>query len=156
MTLSRLEEFLKGHGLIGLDTSVFIYQVEENPKYIELVNPVFVWLEGSRAHAVTSTITMLELLVHPYRLSDIDRVNRFYALLSTYPHLEWVPPTLEIADVAARLRAEHNLRTPDAIQAATALTCHATGFISNDIAFQRVADLEVLILDELLITEMKE
>jgi predicted nucleic acid-binding protein len=148
--------FLERHSKIGLDTSVFIFQVEENPKYLELVNPIFVWLEGPKARAVTSTITMLELLVQPYRLSDIDRVNRFYALLSTYPHLEWIVPTLEIADLAARLRAEYNLRTPDALQVATALACQATGFISNDTAFQRVSDLEVVILGELLMAEVKK
>ena len=93
---------------------------------------------------------MLELLVQPYRFSDIDRVNKFYALLSTYPHLEWVSPTLEIADLGARFRAEHGLRTPDAIQAATAVTRHATGFVSNDSVFRRVGDLEALVLDDLL------
>lgn len=148
-----LEVFLERHSKIGLDTSIFIFQLEENPRYQELVNKIFVWLEGPRAHSVTSTITMLELLVKPYRLSDIDSVNKFYALLSTYPHLEWIAPTLEIADLAAKLRAEYNLRTPDALQVATALSFDATGFISNDTAFQRVTDLEILILDEALIAK---
>ena len=93
---------------------------------------------------------MHELLVQPYRFSDIDRVNKFYALLSTFPHLEWVAPTLNIADMGARLRAEHHLRTPDALQAATALSRHATGFVSNDTGFRRVAGLEVIVLDDLL------
>ncbi len=144
-----MQKFLDRHHKIGLDTSVFIFHVEENPKYLDLVTPIFVWLEGSRTHAVTSTITMLELLVQPYRLSDIDRVNKFYALLSTYPHLEWIAPTLEIADRAAMLRAEFHLRTPDALQAATALASQATGFISNDDAFLKVPGIEVAILDEL-------
>jgi len=115
-----------------------------------LVNPVFAWLEGSRAQAVTSTITMLELLVQPYRLSDIDRVNKFYALLSTFPHLEWIAPTLRIADLGAQLRAEHNLRAPDSLQAATAMVCNATGLISNDAKFRKLAGLEVIVLDDLL------
>ena len=51
------------------------------------------------------------------------------------------------------MRAEHTLRTPDALQAATALACHATGFISNDGAFRRVDDLEVIVLDDMLETE---
>lgn len=80
----------------------------------------------------------------------MDAVNRFYGLLSTYPHLDWIEPTLEIADRAARLRADLHLRTPDALQAATALVCQATGLISNDPAFERLSGLEVLILDELL------
>lgn len=135
---------------MGLDSSVFIFHIEGNPKYGELADAVFTWLEGPRAEAVTSTITMLELLVQPYRLSDIDRVNQFYALLSSYPHLMWVVPTLEIADLGARLRAEHNLRTPDALQAATALSSGATGFISNDPVFQRLGNLEIAILDDFL------
>jgi predicted nucleic acid-binding protein len=73
-----------------------------------------------------------------------------YALLSTYPHLEWIAATLDVADSAARLRAQYNLKTPDAIQAATALTSKATGLISNDPAFARVAELETIILDALL------
>jgi predicted nucleic acid-binding protein len=97
---------------------------------------------------------MLELLVQPYRLSEIDRVNKFYALLSTFPHLEWIAPTLRIADLGARLRAEHHLRTPDALQAATALVSNATGFISNDAAFRRVTGLEVIVLDDLLEAEV--
>jgi predicted nucleic acid-binding protein len=115
-----------------------------------LAGAVFTWLEGPRAEAVTSTITMLELLVQPYRLSDIDRVNQFYALLSSYPHLTWVAPALEIADLGARLRAEHNLRTPDALQAATAIACSTTAFISNDPVFKRLGTLEVAILDDFL------
>ncbi len=55
-----------------------------------------------------------------------------------------------IADQAAQLRAEHKLRTPDALQAATALACEATALISNDTVFQRVPILEVAVLDEML------
>jgi predicted nucleic acid-binding protein len=92
---------------------------------------------------------MLELLVQPYRAADIDRVNKFYALLSTFPHLEWIAPSLGIADIGAQLRAQHRLRTPDALQAATSISCNATGFVSNDPALRRVAGLEVLVLDDL-------
>lgn len=146
----RLAAFLGLHRRIGLDTSIFIFQVEANPKYRELVHPIFEWLQGPRGQAVTSTVTMLEILVRPYRLGDLDGVNSFYALLSTFPHLEWVQLSLEIADHAARLRAEHNWRTPDAIQVATTLSREATGFISNDSAFEKVSGLDVLLLDELL------
>ena len=100
--------------------------------------------------AVTSTLTMLELLVQPYRENDEESVDRFYALLSTYPRLEWIDTTLDIADHAARIRASFNLRTPDAVQAATAIAAHATGFISNDPVFRRVSEFETLILDDLL------
>jgi predicted nucleic acid-binding protein len=93
---------------------------------------------------------MTELLVQPYRESSEQRVDEFYALLSTYPHLDWRAPDLEIADIAARIRATHNLRTPDAIQAATAVQAQATGLITNDAVFRRVQLFEMLVLDDLI------
>jgi len=146
---SGVEEFLRRHRRIALDTSVFIFQIDGNPAYLDLVRPIFRWLEGPSGAAVTSTITMLEVLVHPYRSGEVDRVDECYALLSTYPHLDWVAPTLEIADRAARLRAEYRLATPDAIQAATALLCGAPALISNDDAFRRVRGLDLLILHDM-------
>ena len=149
MSQRAVEDFLHRHSKIGIDTNILVFEVEENPKYVRLVDPIFLWLLKSGSHAVTSTITMLEVLVRPYRRLDMERVADYYALLSTYPNLEWIAPTLEIAGRAARLRAEHNLGTPDAIQAATALTAEASGLISNDITFRRLHELDVLILDDL-------
>jgi predicted nucleic acid-binding protein len=61
-----------------------------------------------------------------------------------------MPPDLETADLAARMRATHRLRTPDALQAAAALRAEATGFITNDPVFARIGDFETAILDRLL------
>lgn len=147
MGLTRLRSFLQRHRRIALDTSVFIYELEANLRYVSLTDQVFTWLEQPGHSAVTSTITMTELLVHPYREADELRVNEFYALLTTYPNLDWVAPDLSIADRAARLRASYRLRTPDALQAATAAQSHATGFITNDPVFERVDLFETALLD---------
>jgi len=93
---------------------------------------------------------MTELLVQPYRNSAQQKVDDFYGLLSTYPNLEWIPPDLEIADIAARLRAEHRLRTLDAIQAATAVRAEASALVTNGAVFARVKAFETLVLDDLL------
>jgi len=93
---------------------------------------------------------MTELLVQPYRSSDQQLVDEFYGLLSTFPNLDWIAPSLEIADIAARLRALHGLRTPDALQSATAVNSHATGLVTNDAVFQRVQGFETLVLDQVL------
>jgi predicted nucleic acid-binding protein len=148
--LSRLRGFLRRHRRIALDTSVFIYQLEANVPYLPLTDLIFSWLERPDAKAVTSTITMTELLVAPYRSSDEQRVDEIYALLSTFPNLDWIAPDLEIADLAARLRAVHRLRTPDALQAATAAYAGATALITNDAVFERVEAFETLVLDRLL------
>ena len=137
-----------------MDTSIFIYQLEANARYLALTDSIFGWLERPGSNAVTSTITMTELLVQPYRDSDKpraeQRVDEFYGLLSTYPNLDWIAPNLEIADSAARLRAEHRLRTPDAIQAATAAHAQATALVTNDPVFKRVKAFDVLVLENFL------
>ena len=148
--MTVLREFLRRHRRIALDTSVFIYQLEANPRYLGLTDPVFAWLERPGHAAVTSTITMTELLVPAYRSGAEQQVNDFYALLSIYPNLDWIAPSLEIADIAARIRAAHRLRTPDALQAATAMHAQATGLITNDPVFERVEGLEALVLDRKL------
>jgi predicted nucleic acid-binding protein len=148
--LTLLRDFLRRHRRLAIDTSIFIYQLEANPRYLALTDYIFEWLERPGHVAVTSTITMTELLVQPYRESDEERVDEFYGLLSTYPNLQWVAPDLEIADLAARLRARHRLRTPDALQAATAAHSNATGFLTNDPVFERVGSFETLLLDRLL------
>jgi len=73
-----------------------------------------------------------------------------YVLLSTFPNLEWIAPNLEISDLAAKFRALHRLRTPDALQAATAVHAGATGFVTNDPVFERVKTFETLLLDKVL------
>ena len=150
MGVERLRAFLRRHRRIALDTSIFIYQLEPNPKYLAYTDPIFSWLERSGSRAITSTITMTELLVLPYREGDEQRANDFYGLLSTYPNLDWVAPNLEIAELAARIRALHRLRTPDALQAATAAHSQATGLITNDAVFERVDGFEALVLDRFL------
>lgn len=92
---------------------------------------------------------MTELLVKPYREMNQAQVDTIYDLLSTYPHLQWIAPDLDIAYIAAELRASHRLKTPDALQAATAARYGATGFVANDKVFRRVPAFETLLFDEI-------
>lgn len=150
MGVDKVRAFLQKHPRIALDTSVFIYQVEANVRYVGYTDYIFSWLEKRGSEAVTSTLTLTELLVQPYRNADQQLVDEFYGLFSKYPNLQWIAPTLEIADSAARIRAFHRLRTPDALQAATAEHSFVTGFITNDAIFKRVGNFETLVLEEVL------
>jgi predicted nucleic acid-binding protein len=148
--VERLRIFLQRQRRIAVDTSILIYHMEANARYRAVADAVFSWVEKAGHEAVTSTITMTELLVPAYRESDERRVEEFYGLLSTYPNLQWLAPDLETADLAAKLRAQYRLRTPDALQAATALRATATGLITNDPVFARIREFETAILDEFL------
>jgi predicted nucleic acid-binding protein len=148
--VERLRAFLRRNRRVALDTSIFIYHLEANPKYLACTDLIFSWIERAESKAITSTITMTELLVLPYREGNEQRASDFYALLTTYPNLDWIAPNLEIADLAARIRALHRLQTPDALQAATAALSRATGLITNDAVFERVEGFQTLVLDKLL------
>lgn len=145
-----LRVFLARQRLIALDTNIFVYLLEMNPLYLRITDSIFSWIGSPDGAAVSSTITITELLVPAYRDADEDRANEFYALLSTFPNLEWIAPNLQIADLAAQIRAWYSLRTPDAIQAATAIQAKATGLITNDPIFERVEGFETLVLDEVV------
>jgi predicted nucleic acid-binding protein len=150
LEIARLRAFLHAHRRIALDTCIFIYQWEANPRYSHLTDSIFSSLEQSELVAITSTITMTELLVHPYRNKNTLEVNELFGLLSVYPNLAWISPDLEIAARAAQIRAQHRLPTPDALQAATAFKAGATAIITNDSLFKRLADVDVLVLDDYL------
>ena len=149
MGIEGLRAILRRHQRIALDTSIFIYQLQANARYVDLTDHIFSWLERSPASAVTSTITMTELLVQPFREGDERLLNSFLSLIPAFPNLNWIAPDLEIAILAAQLRALHRLRTPDALQAATAVRSQATALITNDPDFDRLSNLEVVVLDRL-------
>jgi predicted nucleic acid-binding protein len=149
LEVEKLRSFLRRHSLLALDTPVFIYQMQAHPRYFACTDYIFDWIERHDAKAITSTITMTELLVQPYRNNDEKAADKFRGLLSTHPNLVWVAPNFEIAVTAARIRALHRLHTPDALQAATA-QLHATALITNDPVFERVKSFETVILDHLV------
>ncbi len=135
---------------IGLDTNVFIYFLEDHPRYGAWCASLFDRIERGRNLAVTSTVTLLELLVQPYREQKEDLARKIFALASTYPKLEWIPVTMDVADRAAELRARYRLSTPDAIQLSAAIGHKATRFYGNDRTLRRVKEIECLLVDDLI------
>lgn len=63
--------------------------------------------------------------------------------------LQVVPLDQRVAEEAAQLRAIQDLRTPDAIQVATAVRTGASHFLTNDSALGRLSGISVLVLDAL-------
>jgi predicted nucleic acid-binding protein len=67
-----------------------------------------------------------------------------------YYILEMISVTPDIGEQSSIFRAKYNLRTPDAIQAAVAKLSESSFLITNDKTFGRIADINVIILDDLL------
>lgn len=135
--------------IIGLDTMVFIYHLENHSGYSRITEKLFEEIEKGRYHAVTSFVTLLEILVKPKREGALRAVSDYKDLLLTFPNLTFFPLELRVTDLASSLRAEYSIRTPDAIQIATAITEGAAVFITNDGQLKKVDAIEVILLDDL-------
>ena len=135
---------------VALDTMIFIYAFEEHSAYLPLVKPFFREVERGKIMTVTSTITLAECLVHPFRAKAMGLAARYKTLFRDFPHLSVIPVTEEIAERAAWLRAQYQIKTPDAIQLATALISASQFLLTNDEDLPRVEGIQVLILDHFL------
>jgi predicted nucleic acid-binding protein len=133
--------------IVALDSSPLIYFIERQPVFFEQVWPFFEAVERRDFTVLTSVVTLTEVLVHPLRHGYLGRVNAYHNFFAQYlPSIQVSP---EIAETAAHLRAEYNLRTPDAIQVATAITHKADYFLTNDARLGRIKQIEVLVLSDL-------
>lgn len=133
----------------GLDTAPLIYYIEEHHRYLEFVESLFNAAESGRITIVTSTITMIEVLTQPYRVGHDEIAKNYRESLQASQLIRMVPVTDQIADKSAVLRARYGLRTPDAIQIATAIVQNATVFVTNDKQFRTISEIEVVILEDL-------
>jgi len=144
-------EALRSHELVGLDTPVFIYHLEGHPDYLPLTTLVLSLVRDGAMAAVTSTLTLFEILVRPFRLGSIEVAKEYEILLSRFPHLTILDANRAVARRAAQLRADYHLKPVDALQIATALEVGATLFITNDQGLRRLApQIEIAILKDFI------
>ena len=138
------------HGsTIGLDTAPVIYFIEEHPQYLSIVQSFFSAIDNGEIVAVTSVITLLEVLIHPIRKGNITLAQQYREILLNSNNLDSIPLSPDIAEQSAILRSQYNLHTPDAIQIAIAISAGATHFLTNDSDLPIVSGLTFLILDNL-------
>ena len=135
---------------VGLDTSPLIYFIEDNQNYRKIIHSFFESLDRGDFSVITSTLTLTEVLVHPLRSGNHKLASRYRDILLNQKNLLVVQITVEIAEIAADLRAKHQIRTPDALQIAAALDKNVQFFLTNDKRLSSIKELEVLVLDTLL------
>ncbi|MDQ3513791.1 MAG: type II toxin-antitoxin system VapC family toxin [Chloroflexota bacterium] len=141
-----LPEALRPHARIGLDTSVFIYQIEAATPFTTIAGDVLGHVARGSVQGVTSVLTLTELLVKPFQFGRSGLAVRYEALIRATPNLEIVDINTQIARQAALLRATYQLRTADALQIASSLEYGATAFVTNDFRLRRVDALAIIVL----------
>lgn len=147
--MTKLDDALAGVTWLGFDTAPVIYFIEANPKYDALVTEIFQRISNGVMHGLTSVITLSEVLVQPILQQQVLLQQEYRDLLLRGMNFETFPVSTGIAERAAELRAQYRLRTPDALQLATAIEAGGQAFLTNDAGLRRVTALPVLVLDEL-------
>jgi predicted nucleic acid-binding protein len=132
-----------------IDTSIWIYHLEQNPEFAPAAGRIIEDLEEGRFRGIASELTLLELTVKPLQLGRQDVADDYEIMLGYFPNLELEPISREILMEAAALRARQGLRTPDAIQIVTGLRAGATLAVSNDQAWRKLPVIETLLLADL-------
>ncbi len=134
---------------VYVDTSVIIYTFEENINYVDLLMPLWEKFQAQEIELISSELILMEVLVLPLRNNNQSLVSDYEQLLLNSA-MQLIPIDQSILRQAANLRATTNLKTPDAIHAATATSVNCDLFITNDKSFRNLSNLPVVILSEVL------
>lgn len=144
-----IDDALKGVQRLYVETAPLIYYVEVHPTYAAKMDTIIQTLEATPIAAVSSVITLTEVLNQPIKAGDKRLEQEYRDILVNSGGYQLVPVTVQIAEKAADLRARYGLRTPDALHVASALYVGCDAFLTNDASLKRVAELPILFLDEL-------
>ncbi|MGA2466442.1 MAG: PIN domain-containing protein [Thermodesulfobacteriota bacterium] len=101
---------------VSLDTAPIIYFIEKHHKYLSVLRPVFVEIDAGNIEAITSTITLLEVLIHPFRTGNEALAEKYRDILLYCKGLTTFEILHEVSETSSRLRAKYSIKTPDAIQ----------------------------------------
>ncbi len=135
---------------ICIDTAPFIYFIEKDPKYLGIVRPIFAEIDVGKIDAITSTITLLEVLVLPFKTKNESLAEKYREILLYAEGLTTFEIFHEVSELSSKLRAKYSIRTPDAIQIAVGIIYGADTFLTNDSGLKKVKDIKIVILEDFL------
>lgn len=134
---------------IALDTNIFIYHFEDNKKFLDTTSKIFSQIEGGKYQAVSSVISLIEILTLPKRKNNYLLVRDYKEILLNFPNLNFMDVNLDVAEWSSSLRAKYKITTPDAIQVATAILENADFLLTADKNLRKIKDINVKLLQEL-------
>ncbi|MCL6650519.1 MAG: PIN domain-containing protein [Chloroflexi bacterium] len=148
--MTTLREVLPPGAVIAIDTSPFIYSIEGGSAFDAVAVELFEHcIATARNPAVTTVITLAEVLVGAFQVGRDDLAAEYRDLLQRSANLELLDLNPVIAERGAELRARYSLRLPDALQVAAALFARAGYFVTNDDQTRRVSEITVIVLADI-------
>ena len=114
---------------VSLDTNIFLAVKNKEPVF-EYNKRIIDSIESKQLEGALSSIVLAEVLVGFYQNKETDKAHRFSSR-SIFNH-DILEVTLEIAQESAKIRAEHDIKLPDAIIAASTIEAEADYLISQN------------------------
>ncbi|MHA1301739.1 MAG: type II toxin-antitoxin system VapC family toxin [Candidatus Helarchaeota archaeon] len=130
---------------ISLDTNIFLnVKNKEKPFYIHS-KKILDSIDEGKLECIISIINLAELCVGYYRNNEINDKDEFLKAISTNNNYKIINLDLNVADKAAEVKNQLNLKLPDSIIIATALKNNASVLITNDSKLEKAKNiLEIL------------
>ncbi|MBP8053248.1 MAG: type II toxin-antitoxin system VapC family toxin [Burkholderiaceae bacterium] len=113
------------------DTCILIYWLERNEAYADAIVQKLRPAQGLAPILVFTELTRLECRVKPLKTGNQIQLAGYDRVFST-PGYRFEALTREVFDLATELRAQHNLKTPDAIHLAAAVHAGCDEIWTND------------------------
>jgi predicted nucleic acid-binding protein len=130
---------------VYLDSNVFITAMETPGAHADHAWWIIQAVEDGKIAAVTSEITIAEVLVKPIQMGDRGFVEAYQEMIAPSPNLAVVAVRRDILVGAAQLRAQRSsIRLPDAIHIATALASSCACMVSDDQQLHSVDGVRLL------------
>lgn len=139
---------MTGFNSIFVDTSPFIYFLENTPAYHDTVKSFFESCYQEERLMMTSVVTVEEYCVSPYRNNEPEVIQRFQAFL-TDMEIKVVVINDAIARKAAKIRAGYrDFKAMDALQLVAACVMGCDLFFTNDRQLKQYRELPCMLVDE--------
>jgi len=135
-------------GRVYLDANIFIYALEGYSEFQSRLTTLFEAIDRHDLEAVTSELTLAEVLVKPFRDGNVKWQKTYQQILQHSSAVNVIPVSRKILVDAAQIRARHSIKLPDAIHVTTAQQLQCENFLTNDSHFKAVSDLPVVLLSE--------
>lgn len=147
----EIQNVLKKYNRILIDTNSFIYFMEDNEMYADLLQIVFSMIESGKVFGVTSTLVLTEVLIKPIKDCNKNLQAQYTAFLTHFPNLYLRDIDSKIAIRAAKIRAKYGTKTPDSIFISTAFEEQADAIITNDIRLKKIEGIDFIVLNDYIV-----
>jgi predicted nucleic acid-binding protein len=126
-----------------VDTNPIIYLFEGSP-LVARFRALFADIDRGRIRALVTPITVAEIVSGPLKAGKDALAERYRRAITDNEGWTIRDIDADIAMLAARLRLQHKLKLPDALQLAAAVSEGCYALVTHDRDFASVTDLPIL------------